>query len=107
MAAACLCPPRAFPEVLREDPSGKCSSERPTRGTVCGTMRSMCGADAVRLAINYQSLLQERGGRGGGERAAGRDREGERERERFVGQYTRMARKSVLSVGRGIGVPRS
>ena len=38
------------------NPSGKCSSERPTRGTVCGTMRSMCGADAGCLAINYQSL---------------------------------------------------
>ena len=36
-------------------PSGKCSYERPTRGTVCGTMRSMCGADAGCLAINYQS----------------------------------------------------
>ena len=39
------------------NPSGKCSYERPTRGTVCGTMRSMCGADAGCLAINYQSLL--------------------------------------------------
>jgi hypothetical protein len=36
------------------NPSGKCSYERPTRGTVCGTMRSMCGADAGYLAINYQ-----------------------------------------------------
>ena len=31
--------------------------ERPTRGTVCGTMRSMCSADAECLAINYQSLF--------------------------------------------------
>ena len=38
------------------NPSGKFSSERPTRGTVGGTMRSMCGADAGCLAINYQSL---------------------------------------------------
>ena len=38
------------------NPSGKCSSERPTRGTVGGTMRSMCGADAGCLAINYHSL---------------------------------------------------
>ena len=38
------------------NPSGKCSYERPTRNTVCGTMRSMCGADAGCLAINYQSL---------------------------------------------------
>ena len=38
------------------NPSGKCSYQRPTRGTVCGTMRSMCGADAGCLAINYQSL---------------------------------------------------
>jgi len=38
------------------NPSGKCSYERPTRGTVCGTMRSMCGAGAGCLAINYQSL---------------------------------------------------
>ena len=38
------------------NPYGKCSYERPTRGTVCGTMRSMCGADAGCLAINYQSL---------------------------------------------------
>ena len=34
------------------NPSRKCSYERPTRGTVCGTMRSMCGADAAYLAIN-------------------------------------------------------
>ena len=38
------------------NPSGKCSYERPTRGTVCGTVRSMCGADAGCLAMNYQSL---------------------------------------------------
>ena len=38
------------------NPSGKCLYERPTRGTVSGTMRSMCGADADRLAINNQSL---------------------------------------------------
>ena len=38
------------------NPSGKCSYERPTRGTICRTMRSMCGADAGCLAINYQSL---------------------------------------------------
>ena len=37
-------------------PSGKCSYERPTRSTVCGTMCSMCGADAGCLAIKYQSL---------------------------------------------------
>ena len=43
------------------NPSGKCSYERPTRGTVCGTMRSMCGADAGCLAINYQSLFACRG----------------------------------------------
>ena len=36
------------------NPSGKCSDERPTRGTVCGTMRSMCGADVGCLAINCQ-----------------------------------------------------
>ena len=35
------------------NPSGKCSFERPTWGTVCGTMRSMCGADAGCLAIHY------------------------------------------------------
>ena len=40
----------------RSNPSGKCSYERPTRGTVCGTMRSMFGADAGGLALNYQSL---------------------------------------------------
>jgi hypothetical protein len=38
------------------NPSGKCSCERTTRGTVCGTIRSMCGADSACLAINYQSL---------------------------------------------------
>ena len=38
------------------NPPGKCSYERWTRGTACGTMRSMCGADAGCLAINYQSL---------------------------------------------------
>ena len=44
------------PQRWSSNPSGKCSYERPTRGTVCGTMRSMCGADAGCLAINYQSL---------------------------------------------------
>ena len=39
------------------NPSGKCLYERPTRGTVCGTMRSMFGVDAGCLAIHYQSLL--------------------------------------------------
>jgi len=48
------------------NPSGKCSYERPTRGTVCGTMRSMCSADAGCLAINYQSLC--RSGRSAGSR---------------------------------------
>ena len=38
------------------NPSGTCLYERPTRGRVCGTMRSMCGADAGCLAIKYQSL---------------------------------------------------
>ena len=38
------------------NPSEKCSYERPTWGTVCGTMRSMCGADAGYLAVNYHSL---------------------------------------------------
>ena len=33
----------------------KISQERLTRGTVCGTMRSMCGADAGCSATNYQS----------------------------------------------------
>jgi len=46
------------------NPSGKCSYERPTRGTVCGTMRSMCGADAGCLAINYQSLYSRISKRG-------------------------------------------
>jgi hypothetical protein len=48
---------------LRSNPSGKCSYERPTRGTVCGTMRSMCSADAGCLAINYQVFLLSRVGR--------------------------------------------
>jgi len=34
------------------NPSAKCSYERPPRGTVCGTMRGMCGADAGCLAID-------------------------------------------------------
>jgi hypothetical protein len=38
------------------NPSGKYSYERPTRGTVYGTMRSMCGADAGGSATNHQSL---------------------------------------------------
>ena len=38
------------------NPSEKCSYERPTRGTVCGTVRSMCGADAGCLGTNYHSL---------------------------------------------------
>jgi hypothetical protein len=36
--------------------SGKCSYELLTRGTVCGTMRSMRGADAACSAQRYQSL---------------------------------------------------
>ena len=36
-------------------PSEKCSHARPTRGTVCSTMRDMCGAGAGGLAINYPS----------------------------------------------------
>ena len=52
-------PTPVFSDAVRRwssNPSGKCSYERPTRGTVCGTMRSMCGADTGCLAINYQSL---------------------------------------------------
>ena len=41
----------------RSNPSGKSSQERLTRGTVCGTTRSMCGADAGCSAINYRSLF--------------------------------------------------
>ena len=53
------------------NPSGKCSYERPTRGTVCGTMRSMCGAGAGCLAINYQSLhIREQRGIAGWARPA-------------------------------------
>ena len=40
------------------NPSEKILYERPTRGTVCGTLRSMCGADAGCLAINDQSFWQ-------------------------------------------------
>ena len=40
--------------IWSSNPSGKYSYERPTRGTVCGTMRSMCGADAGCLAINHK-----------------------------------------------------
>jgi hypothetical protein len=43
-------------ERWSSNPSGKCSYERPTRSTVCGTMRGMCGAGAACLAMNYQSL---------------------------------------------------
>ena len=31
-------------------------------GTVCGTMRSVCGAEAGCLAMNYQSLCAGEGG---------------------------------------------
>ena len=48
------------------NPSGKCSYERPTRGTVCGTLRSMCGSDAGCLAMNYRSLFHLLGGAGVG-----------------------------------------
>ena len=51
------------------NPSGKCSYARPTRGTVCGTMRSMYGADAGCLAVNHRSLSitgRKRCGRVGG-----------------------------------------
>jgi len=36
--------------------SRKCLHEQPTWVTVCGTKRSMCGADAVCSAMRYQSL---------------------------------------------------
>ena len=39
------------------NPPGKFSYERPTRGIVCVTMCSMCGADAGCSAINHQSLF--------------------------------------------------
>jgi hypothetical protein len=38
------------------NPSRKCPYERPTWGTVFGTMRSMRGAGAGYLAMNHQSL---------------------------------------------------
>ena len=44
--------------VTRTDARGGCRQK--TRGTVCGTMRSMCGADAGCLAINYQSLCRQK-----------------------------------------------
>jgi len=47
---------------ISKNPSGKSSYERPTRGTVCGTMRSICGADAGCLVIIDQSLSWEAGG---------------------------------------------
>ena len=43
----------------RSNPPGKCSYERPTRGTVCGTMRSTSGADAGCLAMIYQSFYRD------------------------------------------------
>ena len=46
---------RAHGRRWTSNPSGKCSYERPTRDAVCGTMRSMCSADAGRLALDYQS----------------------------------------------------
>ena len=39
------------------NPPEKCSYERPTRGTVCSTMRGMCGAGAgcpVALCLGHQ-----------------------------------------------------
>ena len=42
---------------LRSNSSGKCSYKRSTRDSICGTMRSLCGAHAVRLAMNYQSVF--------------------------------------------------
>jgi len=56
---------KAYSRRWSSNPSGKCSYERPTRGTVCGTVSSMCGADAGYSAIDYQSLsrsLQHAGG---------------------------------------------
>ena len=42
------------------NPPGKCSYEWPTRGTVCGAMGSMCGADAGCFATNYESRCRAR-----------------------------------------------
>ena len=101
------------------NPSGKCSYERPTRDTVCGTIRSMCGADAGCLAINYQSLCvgvigveqwaevradisSEETGR---ERERGREtekergREGEREREKEIDRERERERVSESEKG--------
>ena len=45
---------------MSSNQSGKCWYERATRGTVCSTMRSMCGAGAGCLAIDHQSLWRAR-----------------------------------------------
>ena len=49
-------PERVREFSLRFHPSGKCSYERPILVTVCGTMRSMCGADAGCSALNHSAL---------------------------------------------------
>ena len=53
--------PHASCRRWSSNPPGKCSNERPARGTVCGTMRSMCSADAGCSATNYQTLLRGEG----------------------------------------------
>ena len=77
----------------RCDPSGRCSYERPLRGTVTGTMRSMCRADAGCLVIDYRSLLQGRV----------LHRLPLRERGHFFRQEWRHLRRIVLLLGRGSG----
>ena len=39
------------------NPTGKFPYERPTRGSVCGTMRIMCGADTGCSATDYSFSL--------------------------------------------------
>ena len=60
LAASCMHPTPLSCRKRSSNPSGKCSYERPTRGTVWGTMRSVCGADAGCLAIHYQILVLPR-----------------------------------------------
>ena len=60
-------PCELFPDGSRRwssNPSGKCSYDRPTRGAVRGTMRSMCGAGAGCLGIHNQSLCPPAGAGG-------------------------------------------
>ena len=79
------------PSVLTHAPALRVQRwGRTSRGTVCGTLRKMCGADAGCLAINYQSVCRDGGEAHGGRPGGWED---SRVRQRWGASYVRCAGK--------------